>query len=55
VHQATLDLYSPAAQWQSQTIFNVKAGSHLAVITILPDKNPNATDRFVDLDGFEVR
>jgi hypothetical protein len=55
VHQATLDLYSPTAQWQSQTIFNLKPGTHLAVITILPDKNPKATDLFVDLDGFEVR
>jgi hypothetical protein len=51
----TLDLYSPAPRWQSRSIFKVAPGRHLAVITILPDKNPKSSDRFIDLDAFEVQ
>ena len=55
VRRATLDLYSPSAEWQSRTSFKVAAGQHLAVITILPDKNPKSADRFIDVDAFEVQ
>jgi hypothetical protein len=55
VHQTTLDLYSPKPEWQSRKTFRVAAGQHVAVITILPDKNPKSSDRFVDVDAFEVR
>jgi hypothetical protein len=55
VRKATLDLYSPKPEWQSRTIFKMGAGRHLAVITILPDKNPKSSDRFIDVDAFEVQ
>jgi hypothetical protein len=55
VHQATLDLYSSKTKWQSRSIFKLTGGPHLAVITILPDKNPESSDRYVDVDGFEVQ
>jgi hypothetical protein len=55
VHTAVLDLYSPTTRWQSRTAFKVDPGQHLAVITILPDKNPKSADRFIDVDAFEVR
>jgi hypothetical protein len=55
VHRATLDLYSRKAEWQSRTAFKVDPGRHLAVITVLPDKNPRSSDRFVDVDALEVR
>ena len=54
-HQATLDLYSPKTQWQKRSIFKLARGRHLAVITVLEDKNPKSLDRFVDVDGFEVQ
>ena len=50
-----LDLYAPGAEWQRRTSFQVNPGQHRAVITILPDKNPKSSDRFVDLDAFEVQ
>jgi glycosyltransferase involved in cell wall biosynthesis len=54
--KATLDLYSAITQWQSSTVFrDLGRGRHLAVITVLPDKNPKSSDRFVDVDAFEVR
>ena len=55
VRKATLDLYSSKPKWQSRTIFKLGAGRHLAVITILPDKNPKSLDRFIDVDAFEVQ
>jgi len=55
VHQATLDLYSPQTKWQSRSIFKLERGRHLAVITVLADKNSKSSDRFVDVDGFEVQ
>jgi len=55
VRSAILDLYSPKPQWQSRTIFKLGAGRHVAVITILPDKNPKSSDRFIDVDAFEVQ
>jgi hypothetical protein len=54
VHTAVLDLYSPKPEWQSRTTFKLHAGRHVAVITILPDKNPKSSDRFIDVDAFEV-
>ena len=54
--KAVLDLYSPETKWQSRTEFrNLGAGRHLVVITLLEDKNPRATDRFIDVDAFEVK
>ena len=55
VHQPPVDLYSPQTKWESRTIFKLARGRHLAVITVLPDKNPKSSDRFVDLDSFEVQ
>ncbi|HXM43780.1 MAG TPA: glycosyltransferase family 39 protein [Bryobacteraceae bacterium] len=54
-HVATLDLYSRQTEWQSRTTFKVDAGRHLAVITILPDKNTKSSDRFIDVDALEVQ
>ncbi|HXM43779.1 MAG TPA: glycosyltransferase [Bryobacteraceae bacterium] len=55
VPRATLDLYSRQTEWQSRTTFKVDAGRHLAVITILPDKNRRSSDRFIDVDALEVQ
>lgn len=54
-HQATLDLYSPGTRWQSRTMLKLPPGPHTAVITILPDKNPKSSNRFIDVDYFEVQ
>lgn len=54
IPKATLDLYAPTPEWQSRSVFKLSAGQHLAVITVLPDKNPKSSDRFVDVDTFEV-
>ncbi|MGA2575510.1 MAG: hypothetical protein ABSH24_05730 [Bryobacteraceae bacterium] len=55
IHRATLDLYSRITKWQSRTTFKMGAGRHLALITVLPDKNPKSSNRFVDVDAFEVQ
>ena len=56
VQKATIDLYSPITEWQSRTYFrHLGAGHHLAVITVLPEKNPKSSGHFVDVDAFEVR
>jgi len=55
-HKDTLDFYSSQTQWQAATIFaHLGPGNHLAVITVLPDKSPQASDRFVDVDAFRVQ
>ena len=55
VHRATVDLYSPKTLWQYRTIFKQDRGRHLAVITVMPDKNPKSAERWIDVDGFEVQ
>ena len=55
LHTATLDLYSPKPEWQTRTIFKLEPTRHLATITLLPDKNPKSSDRFIDVDAFEVK
>src|SRR5580658_3211293 len=55
VRQASVDLYSPKTEWQRQSIFKVTTGRHLAVLTILPEKNPQSSDRWIDVDAFEVQ
>ncbi len=56
VRRATLDLYSPITAWQTSTVFSdLGSRRHLAVITVLPGKNPQSSDRFVDVDAFEVK
>jgi len=55
VRQATVDLYSPVTQWQSSVILrDLGRRPHLAVITVLPDRNPRSSGRFVDVDAFVV-
>jgi hypothetical protein len=55
VHRATVDLYSPKTLWQYRTIFKQDRGRHLAVITVMPEKNPKSSERWIDVDGFEVQ
>jgi glycosyltransferase involved in cell wall biosynthesis len=55
VRKATLDVYSPKVEWQSRTTYKLGSGRHVAVITVLPEKNPKSSDRFIDVDGFEVQ
>jgi glycosyltransferase involved in cell wall biosynthesis len=55
IHRGILDLYSRAAGWQSRSTFKLGAGQHLAVITVLQDKNPESAGRFIDVDAFEVQ
>ena len=54
-HIAVLDLYSPEPKWRSRSTFKLSTGRHLAVITILPGKNPKSADRWIDVDAFEVQ
>jgi len=55
-HKATLDLYSANTQWQSSTVFRgLGRGRHLAIITVRPDKNPKSSERWIDVDAFEVQ
>jgi len=54
-HKATVDLYSAETKWQSRSMFKLDRGRHLAVIAILPDKNPKSSNTFIDVDGFEVQ
>ncbi len=50
------DLYSPAVAWKSFQDFCCFApGKHLAQLRVTGDHNPNASDSFVDLDGFIVK
>ena len=55
VRRAALDLYSPKAEWQSRTNYKLGTGRHLAVITLLPQKNPKSSDHCIDVDAFEVQ
>jgi glycosyltransferase involved in cell wall biosynthesis len=55
-HKAIVDLYSDKTEWQKSTFFDkLGRGRHLAVITVLPGKNPKSSDRYVDVDSFLVR
>lgn len=53
--EAELDLYSSETKWQSRSVSKLDPGRHLAIVTVLPEKNPRSAGRFVDVDGFEVR
>ena len=54
--KATIDLYAPTTRWQSRSIFgSLGRRAHLAVITVLPDKNPKSSNTYVDVDAFEVQ
>ena len=50
-----VDQYAPKVGWQKRMRFAVGEGAHKAVVRVLGQKQPAATDVFVDLDGFEVR
>jgi hypothetical protein len=54
--RGVIDLYSSKIEWRSSTEFHdLGSGLHNLVLRVLPHKNPASSDRFVDLDGFEVR
>ena len=54
-HRTIVDLYAARAAWQSRSVFSkLGAGRHMAVIRVLPEKNPSSSDRYVDVDGFAV-
>ena len=55
VDRGTVDLYSPQTTWESRSLYKLSRGRHLAVVTVLPDKNPKSSGRFVDLDSFMVQ
>ncbi len=55
IHKATLDLYAPKTRWQERTIFKLDRGTHTAVVTVLPDKNPKSSGHWIDVDSFEVQ
>ena len=53
--KGTIDLYSPAVEWQSSSRFCcLGPGKHLVVIRVLGQNNSRSTGQFVDLDGFRV-
>jgi glycosyltransferase involved in cell wall biosynthesis/4-amino-4-deoxy-L-arabinose transferase-like glycosyltransferase len=53
--KGTIDLYSPAVEWQSSSRFCcLGRGKHLVVIRVLGQNNSRSTGQFVDLDGFRV-
>jgi len=54
-HKTIVDLYAAQTAWQSRSVFqNLGPGRHLAVIRVLPEKNRNSSDRYIDVDGFVV-
>jgi hypothetical protein len=48
--QGYLDLYSSTAQWQQSTTYYLAPGIHTIHISVTGQKNPSATDSYVDLD-----
>lgn len=56
VYKTTVDFYSNKTQWQARSMFGgLGRRPHLAVITVLPDKNPKSLGNFVDVDAFQVQ
>ncbi|MGA2592178.1 MAG: glycosyltransferase [Bryobacteraceae bacterium] len=54
-HKTVVDLYAAQVAWQSRFVFQkLGPGRHLALIRVLPQKNQNSSDRYVDVDGFVV-
>jgi hypothetical protein len=52
---APISLYSPRIEWRAQTVFDgLRAGEHTIEIRVSGEKEPGATDYFVDLDRFVV-
>jgi hypothetical protein len=55
VSKGTVDLYSPAVEWQASSRFCcLGPGKHVVVIRVLGQNSPGSTGQFVDLDGFRV-
>jgi hypothetical protein len=56
VPQGELDQYSPKIEWQSRTVYgNLPRGWHKFEVAVTGRKRGEATDRYVDVDGFVVR
>ncbi len=55
VSKGTIDLYSPAVEWQSSSRFCcLGSGKHVVVIRVLGQRSPGSEGQFVDVDGFRV-
>jgi glycosyltransferase involved in cell wall biosynthesis len=53
--QGTIDLYSPQIQWQTRTDFCCfSPNTHLAVLRVTGESNPQSRGKFVDVDSFFV-
>jgi hypothetical protein len=53
--QGSMDLYSPAIEWQAKRRFCCfAAGRHLLVIRVAGKADPQSSGRFVDVDGLIV-
>lgn len=53
--QSSIDLYSPATQWQASTrISGLPQGRHQISLRVPRRKNPAASDYYVDLDAVRV-
>ncbi|MGA3024234.1 MAG: glycosyltransferase [Bryobacteraceae bacterium] len=53
--RTTVDLYSPAVQWQAKTtIADLSPGHHDVIIRVAHRKNARASGYFIDLDAIEV-
>lgn len=51
--QRTIDLYSPATQWQSSTTFErLNNAAHLIEVRVGKGRNAASTDLYVDVDAF---
>lgn len=56
VEKARIDMYAPATQWQSRSVFSrLGPGEHTLIVRLLPEKNPASSDRYVDCDQLIVR
>lgn len=54
--RATIDLYSRETKWRQTTTFSgLPPGEHSCEIRVLPAKNPESTDYYVDIDSIAVR
>jgi len=51
--RGTIDLYNPEVNWQASTTFSgLGSGRHTAVVRVLNQRHPSATDCIVDVDAF---
>ncbi|MCC7499826.1 MAG: glycosyltransferase family 39 protein [Bryobacterales bacterium] len=53
--EQVVDQYSKAVRWRQRKVFPLEEGAHRVVIRVLAQKQAQAEDCFVDVDGLAVR